>query len=788
MRATNIRRPRPEPLEWFVLTTLPVTSTADATQVLGWYALPWRGALALCPSLGLRILPETPSAQLPGSQSRRWTARVALVLEPRGEHTSMTNLPPDRAAPTAPNGRPKHAADRAPWQPQPWWLIFVVLMIANYLLAQVFFPAPPSITIPYTFFNAQVEAGNVADVTSVGDSIRGTLKAPVTYPPPISPELRIRTTRPASPPGDQPEARTLLEFTTQRPTFADQDLERRLERQGVVIQAVEENTSSWFTVLVGFGPTLLLIGAFVLLSRRATAAAGGGLFGLGRSRAKRYSEASPTVTFDDVAGIDEAEAELIEIVDFLKNPTKYQRLGGSVPKGVLLIGAPGTGKTLLARAVAGQAGVPFFSLSASEFIEMIVGVGASRVRDLFKEARAAAPAIIFIDELDAIGRTRGTGAQLGGHDEREQTLNQILTEMDGFDSREGVIVLAATNRADVLDQALLRPGRFDRRVVVQRPDRGGRAAILKVHAKTVPLAPDVSLKRLAAETPGLVGAELQNLVNEAALLAARQGARAVGAEAFAEALQKITLGPARNILLNPADRERTAYHEAGHALLALVVPDSDPVHRVSIVPRGMALGATYQLPVDDRTSYAEDYLRARITCALGGRAAEQLVYGVVTTGAENDLQQVTEIARHMVLRWGMSETLGPVSFVAPQDDGLPPAFQHQPYSEATAELIDAEVRRIIEQCHDDADRRLAEHRDKLDALAHALLKLESLNEKEIRDVIGLAKPPSQEDAEETMTTTGTDKDVESWENEGGYAPGNDEGESAWGKDEGPWEG
>ena len=447
-----------------------------------------------------------------------------------------------------------------------------------------------------------------------------------------------------------------------------------------------------------------------------------------------------------------------------KNPTKYQRLGGSVPKGVLLIGAPGTGKTLLARAVAGQAGVPFFSLSASEFIEMIVGVGASRVRDLFKQARAAPPAIIFIDELDAIGRTRGTGARLGGHDEREQTLNQILTEMDGFDSREGVILLAATNRADVLDQALLRPGRFDRRVVVQRPDRAGRAAILKVHTKTVPLAPDVSLERLAAETPGLVGAE-----------------------AFAEALQKITLGPARNILLNPADRERTAYHEAGHALLALVVPDSDPVHRVSIVPRGMALGATYQLPVDDRTSYAEDYLRARITCALGGRAAEQLVYGVVTTGAENDLQQVTEIARHMVLRWGMSETLGPVSFVAPQDDGLPPAFQHQPYSEATAELIDAEVRRIIEKCQDDADRRLAKHRDKLDALAHALLKAESLNETEIRDVVGLAEPPSQEDAEETITTTGADEDVESWENEGEYVPGN-ERESAWGNDEGPWEG
>ena len=303
------------------------------------------------------------------------------------------------------------------------------------------------------------------------------------------------------------------------------------------------------------------------------------------------------------------------------------------------------------------------------------------------------PSIIFIDELDAIGRTRGSGAQLGGHDEREQTLNQILTEMDGFDSRQGVIVLAATNRADVLDLALLRPGRFDRRVVVQRPDRAGRAAILKVHTRNVPLAPDVSLERIAAETPGLVGAELRNLVNEAALLAARKDADAVRAEDFAEAMEKITLGPARNILLNPADRERTAYHEAGHALVALLVPDSDPVHRISIIPRGMALGATYMLPVDDRTSYAEDYLRARITGALGGSAAEKLVYGVVTSGAENDLQQVTEIARDMVLRWGMSEKLGPISFVAPRDEGLPPAFRHQPYSDATSEVIDAEVRR-----------------------------------------------------------------------------------------------
>ena len=316
-------------------------------------------------------------------------------------------------------------------------------------------------------------------------------------------------------------------------------------------------------------------------------------------------------------------------------------------------------------------------------------------------------------------------------------MNQLLTEMDGFDTREGVIVLAATNRVDVLDPALLRPGRFDRRVVIQRPDRAGRAAILKIHTKAVPLSPDVSLERIAAETPGLVGAELRNLVNEAALLAARRAANDVGSADFAEALQKITLGPARNVLLNPADRARTAYHEAGHALLALLIPGADPVHRVSIVPRGMALGATYQLPVDDRTSYAEDYLQARITCALGGRAAEKLVYGVSTTGAENDLQQVTEIARRMVLRWGMSEKLGPISFVAPQDDGLPPAFQHQPYSETTSEMIDAEVRRIVEESHREADRLLIQHRAELDALAAALLKAEALDAQEIRDVTGL---------------------------------------------------
>ncbi len=630
-------------------------------------------------------------------------------------------------------------------RPQPWWLLVLIIVAGNYMVRRVFFPEPPSIVVSYTFFKKQVEAGNVAHVTGMGDAIRGTFKTEVVYP---RQDARAPgATAPASPP-DQSKPRASTEFETQRPAFADPGLERMLEKKGVVVEAVDENGSSWFSLLVGFGPTLLLIAAFVWLGRSA-AAAGGGLFSLGRSRAKRYSEEQPKVTFDDVAGIDEAEKEIVEIVDFLKNPSKYQRLGGTVPKGVLLVGAPGTGKTLLARAIAGQAAVPFFSLSASEFVEMIVGVGASRVRDLFRQAREAAPSIIFIDELDAIGRTRGSGAQLGGNDEREQTLNQILTEMDGFDSREGVIVLAATNRADVLDQALLRPGRFDRRVMVQRPDRAGRAAILAVHTKKVPLAPDVALERIASETPGLVGAELRNLVNEAALLAARKDASTVCAADFAEALEKITLGPARNILLNPADRERTAYHEAGHTLLALLVPGSDPVHRVSIVPRGMALGVTYQFPVDDRSSYSEDSLRARITSALGGRAAEKLVYGVGTTGAENDLQQVTEISRRMVLRWGMSEKLGPLSFVAPEDEGLPPAFQHQPYSEATSELIDAEVRRIVEESHREAERLLTLHRHKLDALAQALLQAESLDEKEIREVTGLTEsdepkwPPSR---------------------------------------------
>ena len=494
-------------------------------------------------------------------------------------------------------------------------------------------------------------------------------------------------------------------------------------------------------LLFSFGPALLLVAGFIwIMNRSAAASGGGGLLGLGRSRARLYDPERPGVTFADVAGIEEAKDELEEIVDFLRQPQRYQRLGGTVPKGVLLVGLPGTGKTLLARAVAGEAKVPFFSMSASEFIEMIVGVGASRVRDLFTKARAAAPAIIFIDELDAIGRSRASGATLGGHDEREQTLNQILTEMDGFDSREGVIVLAATNRADVLDAALLRPGRFDRRVMVQPPDRVGRAAILRIHTREVPLDPGLDLNEVAAQTPGLVGAELRNLVNEAALLAARRDRPAVTMEDFTDALEKVLLGTARRIVLSEADRERTAYHESGHALLGLLVPDADPVRKVSIVPRGRALGVTVQSPVDDRQNYPETYLRGRITGALGGRAAESLVYGVVTTGAENDLLQVTQIAREMVVRWGMSPAVGPLNYSDdPQAGG--PILTQRPYSEATAELIDHEVKRIVEECFDEARQLLRDHRDQLEALTRALLREDSLEETAILEVTGIPRRP-----------------------------------------------
>jgi cell division protease FtsH len=441
-----------------------------------------------------------------------------------------------------------------------------------------------------------------------------------------------------------------------------------------------------------------------------------------------------------VAGIDEAKDELSEIVDFLKNPDKYLRLGGRIPRGVLLSGAPGTGKTLLARAVAGEAGVPFFQMSASEFVEMIVGVGASRVRDLFQQAKAASPAIIFIDELDAIGRSRaGGGSNIsGGHDEREQTLNQILTEMDGFDPRSGVIVLAATNRPEILDPALLRPGRFDRRVSVQAPDRAGREAILRVHTRSVPLDASVELGALASSTPGMVGADLANLVNEAALLAARRSHEEVNRQDFSDSLERIVLGAERKVMLSEDDRRRTAFHEAGHAIVGMLTPSADPVRKVSIIPRGQALGVTFSAPDADRFNFDEEYLLARIKVALGGRAAEEIVFGDRTTGAESDIQQLTEIARHMVGRWGMSSEIGPIA-VIPRDGMGPLLPGASETSESTQRVVDAEIKRIVESAHDDVSELLLANRSNLDSLAAALLDRETLDEADAYTAAGLPR-------------------------------------------------
>jgi cell division protease FtsH len=532
----------------------------------------------------------------------------------------------------------------------------------------------------------------------------------------------------------------------------DPGLETFLIANKVEISAkpIEEGRGLWTTLLFGFGPALLFILFYVWMFRRAGQGGGlmgGGLMGIGKSKARRYDQETDTkVTFNDVAGIDEAENELVEIVDFLRDPKKYTRLGGTAPKGVLLVGAPGTGKTLLAKAVAGEAGVPFFSMSAAEFVEMIVGVGAARVRDLFKQARENAPAIVFIDELDAIGRARGQ-VVLTGSSEQEQTLNQILTEMDGFSSREGIIVLAATNQPEVLDKALLRPGRFDRRVVVNLPDRVGREAILKVHTRRVPLADAAILARMAAVTPGLTGADLKNLVNEAALLAARREQDDVREKDFLDALEKIVLGPERPLLLSRADKERIAYHEGGHTILGLVVPGADPVNRVSIVPRGQALGVTYQRPDSDRYNYPEAYLRARIVGMLGGRAAEEIVYGTKTTGAENDIEQATDLARRMVTRWGMSDRVGTIQLAPRENPYLNAGGGYgasKPFSEATAQAVDAEVLRIITESHEEAKRLLGAHRKQLDALAEALLARESLSEQEILEVTGLPPAPALE--------------------------------------------
>jgi cell division protease FtsH len=518
-----------------------------------------------------------------------------------------------------------------------------------------------------------------------------------------------------------------------------------IDNGATVIDQKPQDNSLWLTILINFLPWVILIALLIFFTRRATQGQQG-IFSFGKSRAKLILEDRPSTTFADVAGVDESKYELQEVVEFLKTPQKFQRLGGKIPRGVLLVGPPGTGKTLLARAVAGEAGVPFFSMSGSEFVEVLVGVGASRVRDLFDQAKKASPSIIFIDEIDAVGRQRG--ASINTNDEREQTLNQLLVEMDGFDARQAVVVVAATNRPDGLDQALLRPGRFDRRVTVDRPDWNGRLAILKIHAKNVPLANDVDLLAVARQTTGMVGADLANLVNEAALLAARRNLDAVNQRCFDEALDKIVLGAERPLVLSEEDLDVTAYHESGHALTNLLMPDGDPVTKVTIVPRGQALGVTMYTPLDDRYNYEKEYLITRIVAALGGRAAEQVVFKRVTTGAENDLQRVTQIARQMVMRWGMSERLGTISYSERQSPFLQQSESVAPadYSEDTAELIDDEVDRIVRSCYDQALDLLNAHRPTLDRMAQALRRHETIDAGQISTILhetGVPVPDAQ---------------------------------------------
>jgi cell division protease FtsH len=570
-------------------------------------------------------------------------------------------------------------------------------------------------TVPYTEFKSQVANKNVAELFARGDSIEGQLKNAVPLP------------------GQQ--NRTYHQFRTERPTFASDDLLTELAAGQATVRATPLVQQRGFltNLIISAAPILLLVAFYAWMFKRQQGALGGLL----SRRQNRVDPETVRVTFDDVAGIDEVKAEINEVVDFLKDPEKYRRLGARAPKGVLLAGAPGTGKTLLARATAGEAQVPFFSASASEFIEMIVGVGAGRVRELFAEARKVAPAIIFIDEIETIGRARSGPRAFGGNDEREQTLNQILTEMDGFSGHEGVVVLAATNRPDVLDPALLRPGRFDRQIMVHPPDQKGRSAILKVHTRTVPLATDVDLEQLAASTPGMTGADLANLVNEAALLAARRNQAAVNQHDLTDALEKIQLGTARNVVIPEAQRRRTAYHEAGHALLGMLQPGADPVRKVSIIPRGRALGVTLSTPESDRYGYDADYLRGRIIGALGGMAAEQEVFSIVTTGAESDLETVTGIARSMVGRWGMSERIGTLSVLPAEGDPRMAGI-----SDGLLDAVDDEVRRIVEECYAEARRVLRENRDKLDAIVAQLVVHESLDEPEIYAAAGIAHPPA----------------------------------------------
>ncbi|MDQ6709771.1 MAG: ATP-dependent zinc metalloprotease FtsH [Candidatus Dormibacteraeota bacterium] len=625
-------------------------------------------------------------------------------------------LRPDQTNPPKPNPTgtpPKGPNNRLRLSLLVAGLAIYVFFLASPLISRL--GGPPRVDIPYSELQTQVTNGNVKDITVQGEEANGDFKSSVSY---------------NSIAGTQFHATVPNGVSQVDPAFW------QALSQNHVTTTVKADTGGLGNLLISFLPILVLVGLWVWFIRRSGQATQG-IFSFGKSRARLQDPATPKTTFHDVAGVEQAQFELQEIVEFLRDPQKFQKLGGHMPKGVLLIGPPGTGKTLLARAVAGEAGVPFFSISASEFVEMFVGVGASRVRSLFEDAKKHSPAVIFVDELDAVGRQRGAGLG-GGNDEREQTLNQLLVEMDGFDQREAVVVLAASNRADVLDPALLRPGRFDRRVVVDRPDRRGRAAILKVHTRGVPVDPDVDLDIIARSTPGLVGADLANLVNEAALHASRTNRTTVTMHDFEDSFDRVVLGSERKIYLSEAERRVIAYHESGHALVAWYQPQSDPVHKITIVPRGMALGVTQSIPTDDRHNLSEEYLESRIAMALGGRAAEQIALGSITTGAQNDLETATELARRMVVSWGMSKKMGLFSF----DDSQSAVFLGRelagsPHvSQRTAAIIDEEVTRLLNEGYLAAESILTTNRAKLDMLAAALLKEEVLDEDQIARLIG----------------------------------------------------
>lgn len=604
------------------------------------------------------------------------------------------------------------------------WLLLIVVGLILWQIATIFFTGTNTsgaCTVTYGSFYQELVAGQVKDVSIQSDQATGTFAQSVKCSDGTA-NTKFQTTIP----------------TDDQTLMAALNKQTNPDVQNPPLQYTVKSSSDgnfWLSILINVVPWLLFIGLIFLLIRRA----GQGqqsVFNFGKSRAKLIMEDRPSTTFADVAGVDEAKYELQEVVEFLKTPQKFQRLGGKIPKGVLLVGPPGTGKTLLARAVAGEAGVPFFSMSGSEFVEVLVGVGASRVRDLFDQAKKSAPCIVFIDEIDAVGRQRGTS--LTTNDEREQTLNQLLVEMDGFDTRQAVVVLAATNRPDGLDQALLRPGRFDRRVTVDRPDWKGRRAILEIHSRGVPLASDVDLTQLARTTTGMVGADLANLVNEAALLAARRNLDRVNMACFDEALDKIQLGAERPLVLSEDDLRVVAYHEGGHALVGLLTPHSDPVTKVTIVPRGQALGVTQSTPLDDRYNYSKEYLKARIQMALGGRAAEEVALGSITTGAENDLQVVTGIARQMVMRWGMSDKIGTISY---SDRSSPfqgignSEFGNREYSEETAKTIDEEVHEIVEESYAQVRALLTKYRPTLDRVAQELRRHEVIDNKQLMVIL-----------------------------------------------------